>query len=592
MPAPPIAPRQARLRLIVLVTGLAAAIATALFLGSRAARTTRLKAGLPPVPTRQINPTLLALMQPHLAAAADGRLEAVAELGTLYHANEFRSEAEACWRLLAREDPGNARWHYYLADLLRHAGNQEGMEAELEATVRADPSAAIAWLQLAETKLKSGRIGPAMHDYRQRLKLLPGDPYARLGLARAALLQGQRDDARQQLEQLLRDQAKFPAAQNLYAELLSAAGQEDSADYHRWLGREAGRFREAEDPWMLELDARCHDARRLCHLGVIAYQTGQLDRARELFAKAIRVDPGFTLAYELLGTLRLEQGSTEEARDWLARGIAQAGNTAPTALHYLKLSEACAALQQTAAARQALADGLSRHPASPELLHAEANAHKAVGELAAAEACYRKAAAADPSYVDAEFALAVLLLETRRPVEARQALARALRMKPTYPKALLLLARLEMDAGNMEAAGTHLLPLLKANPGVPEIRQITAQWRLQAGHVCEKHDPAAAERHYRAGLALLPQHAELNASLGVLLLLSGRIPEAVPPLESFQRTQPTNPQAALYLGQAYARTGRLEEARRVLTAGLRAAEQSGQTATAGHLREILTMLGP
>lgn len=584
-------PRRRRLVVLALAFGVAAVLVTAGGFWLREARNARVRAALPPLPAAPPNPTLGDLLTDARTQAATGRLEAVAELGRLLHANEFRAEAEACWRVLTREQPREARWHYYLADLLRMAGDQAGVEAALEATVAADPQAATAWLQLAEMKLKSGRLDAAAASYQRRLSLLPGDPYAELGLARIAQLQGRREDTLAQLERLLKKHPKFSAAQNLYAELQAAAGREELADLHRWLGRDAGRFREAEDPWIEELNARCHEPRRLCHLGVIAYQTAQGDRGRARFEQAIALAPGYALAHELLGALLLEEGAAEAARDTLLRGIENAAtDSAPTAMHFLKLSEAYEALKQPGPARRTLEVGLRRHPDSADLLHAWGNRLKAEGSRAEAAAAYRRAIEVNPAFVEADFALAVLLVEAERLQEAAQALQRALTMQPTFPKAMLLLARLEVDAGRVEEAGRYLLPLLKANPGEPEIRRITASWRLRAGRALEQRDPAAAERHYRAGLALQPEHPELNAGLGVRLLVTERTAEAVPFLEIFQRAQPANTQAALFLGQAYAQAGRMADARRVLTTGLHQAEQAGQTGTAGHFREILGML--
>lgn len=590
-PAPASAqPRRRRLVAIALVFGAAVALAVAGGFWLREVRISRVRAALPVLPTAAPNPTLRDLLADAQAQAATGRLDAVAELGRLYHANEFRAEAEACWRLLIREQPREARWHYYLADLLRMTGDQTAVEAALAATVAADPTAATAWLQLAEMQFKSGRLDEAAGGYRRRLALLPDDPYAELGLARIAQLQGRSDETLQRLERLLARHPKFSAAQNLYAELQAAAGKEDLADYHRWLGREAGRFREADDPWMEDLNTRCHEPRRLCHLGVIAYQTNQGDRGRARFERAIALAPDHPFAYELLGTLLREEGATEAARDVLLRGIDLAAKATPSALHYAELSQAYAALQQPGPAYRTLEVGLRHHPDSADLLHAWGNRLKAEGRIEEAAAAYRKAIEVNPAFVEADFALAVLLVETGRQREAAEALQRALTMQPTFPKAMLLLARLEVDAGRVEEAGRYLLPLLKANPGAPEIREITASWRLRAGRAAEQRDPSIAEQHYRAGLALQPDHPELNAGLGVRLLVTDRVAEAVPLLEIYQRAQPANAQAALFLGQAYARTGRMPEARRVLTAGLQQAERAGQTTTAGHFREILSML--
>lgn len=559
-------------------------------LWQREVRTSRVQNAVPAVPAKVSNPTLSGLLSEAQKRATTARLDEVAEYGRLLHANEFRTEAEACWRLLIREQPDEARWHYYLADLLRTAGDQMAVAEQLELTVAADPAAAPAWLQLAEMRFKSGRRDDAEAAYRRRLELVSGDPYAELGLARLAQLQGRREETLTRLERVLQQHPKFSPAHNLYAELQAATGREELADLHRWLGREAGRFREADDPWMEDLNTRCHDPKRLCHLGVVAYQTSQGDRGRARFERARSLAPADPLAAQLLGTLLLEEGAATLARDVLADGIARAEVTTPAPLHYVKLSEACRTLNQPEAARQALVDGLHRHPDSPELLHARGIQLRAEGRVEEAAAAYRRALELNPAFVEADFALAILSLESGHPAEAEQALRHALTMQPTFPKALLLLARLEIDAGRVESAGQYLLPLLKANPGAPEIRQITAGWRLQAGRAVEKSEPAAAEQHFRAGLALAPENADLNAGLGVRLLLTARVDEAVPLLEAYHRLQPTNSQAALFLGQAYARTGRMPEARAVLTAGLEQAQRAGPATTVRHFQEILSML--
>src|SRR5690606_24493873 len=93
--------------------------------------------------------------------------------------------------------------------------------------------------------------------YRRRLNLIAGDPYARLGLARIALLAGRAEEGKQALETLVRELPDFPSAQNVYAELLARDGDLAGARRHRALGT-GRRFREAEDPWLLELRPHCH----------------------------------------------------------------------------------------------------------------------------------------------------------------------------------------------------------------------------------------------------------------------------------------------------------------------------------------------
>jgi Flp pilus assembly protein TadD len=76
----------------------------------------------------------------------------------------------------------------------------------------------------------------------------------------------------------------------------------------------------------------------------------------------------------------------------------------------------------------------------------------------------------------------------------------------------------------------------------------------------------------------------------VLLLVAGRLEEARGPLEIYRRVKPADPQSSLFLGQVYARLGRLDDARRVLNEGAQIAERAGNTNTARFCREILQQL--
>ena len=240
-----------------------------------------------------------------------------AELGRLYQANSYLRQAEACWRILRTEQPREARWCYYLADLRRSAGDYTEMAALLAETVRLAPNYAPAWLQLADYQLKTGRIDDAGRDYQRRLALLPGDSYGRLGLVRIALLQGRRDEARTLLEQLVRDAPEFSTAHNLYAEMLSEDGDRARAGLQRLLGRETTRFRQAADPWLDGLQDWCYDFERLCVLASIEYQTHHHDRAAALYERAIQIRPDDGAGYAQLGDMYLRIGEAAKARDLL-----------------------------------------------------------------------------------------------------------------------------------------------------------------------------------------------------------------------------------------------------------------------------------
>jgi len=115
------------------------------------------------------------------------------------------------------------------------------------------------------------------------------------------------------------------------------------------------------------------------------------------------------------------------------------------------------------------------------LLALRASIRRARGELELARADLEKALELDPKHVPALLDLAALEVETDRPKEAMKHYAEAIPLetaaaKPELPnpgKATLALARLEIDAGDREAARKRLRALLDENP-----RQGQAAWML------------------------------------------------------------------------------------------------------------------
>ena len=526
------------------------------------------------------------------ASAPDG----VATLGRLYHANGFLSHAEACWRLLMKLRPEEARWTYFLADLRRAASDQRTQKSLLEETVGRAPDYAPAWLQLANLELKSGEFAQAETHFRRRLTLRPADPHAQFGLARIALQTGQSDAAREQLEKLVQAAPSFPPGQNLLAELLAAAGDHARAREHRWLGREAGRFKEPEDPWLTELNEWCHDPKRLSVLGTIEYQTGENARARELLERALTLAPDNLEIRTLLAELYLKLGEPARARDSLEPAVrASAGSAAsvarPPVGMYLTLSTAERALDAPNNALDAVQAGLRIFPQASELHRQRGTVLAQLGRSGEAMTAFQDALQIDPNDAEAAFNVGLILLQSGRREEAGVWLQRTLEARPTHPQALTLLGRIGMEAGKLDAAWRYLEPLFESNSGVPQVRELVARWHWLAGNQASADRQfERAEDYYRAGAEVSPGYAEIQASLGVLYLTQGKLAAAVAPLEAYHRLQPQNARSALYLGQAYAGVGRIADARRVLALGVELALRAGQNETAGHCREILREL--
>ena len=553
---------------------------------------TQSRVALPTLPDLAGKPAALRerLEKANAAATAPNPTpEAVAELGRLYHENGYLDEAAACWQWLHAAQPRDAKWCYYLADLRRTAGDYAGDEALLNETAQLAPDYAPAWLQLAQLQFKSGRLDQAHQSYERRLSLVPGDPYARLGLARIALQEDRRSDARKMLEQLVHDAPKFPPSLNLYAEMLANDGDQEGAEKQRLRAADAGRFRDADDPWMDELHAWCFDPNRLAVLGTIDTQTNFGDLGRHYLERAMTLAPTNRDCAKALSGLYLKLHDTEAARVLLERTLPLI--TPPDPVLDTNLCEAYRLEHRFDEALAIVDRQVAQMPNSYELHNERGAILGDLGRLEESVAAYRKAVALSPTDTDSNYSLGITLLALGRRDEGITYVKRSLTLQPTYPKALITLGRVELDAGNLDAAAKYAKLIYDLHPEQYLARQLMAAWYLRAGLLAAKNnDAAAAEEDFRTGFGIDDKNATLGMNLGTTYLMQGRAAEAIPPLESFHRGAPKNAQSALFLGQAYAQTGRIEDARRLLQEGEALARQSGDTTTAGYCHEILSRL--
>jgi tetratricopeptide (TPR) repeat protein len=579
---------------LVLMAVLLALVVTVVLLWRVRQEQATLRAAVPERPdVDERNPVLAEKINTaHRAVVENGdRAAALAELGRLYHANGYYQEAAACWEALHRHQPREPRWAYLAADAHRWRGDQVRFEQWLDETLRRAPDYAPARLQRAEIYFKTGRTAAAEAAYQQRLVLVPGDPYARLGLARLTLLRGEERPAREQVEQVVRDHPGFASAHNLYAELLAAAGDAAGARRQRWLGSEAGRHQEAPDPWLDELVAWCFDPERLQRLARVRYETQVGDRGINLARRAIELAPHDPNGYEVLGDLYLKLGDAENARLVLEEGLGQAAPGARSVQLYVHLSQALRQSRQFERAEQVAREGLAEHGAAHELYDALGVSLAERQRPVEAEAAFRQAIALKPTDPISHYHLGLALMAQDRPAEARRAVERALEVQPTFPQALTLLARVELEAGRWSQASAYLEPLYETYSGLPHVRQMKARWSQLAGQAAEERgDLAAAERIYREGLEALPDDSALNGAIGRIYLLQGRVTDAIGPLEVFHRAHADDAAAGLLLGQAYLRAGRPADARQVLEAARASAQRRGQTGLVAICDEILRQL--
>jgi tetratricopeptide (TPR) repeat protein len=297
------------------------------------------------------------------------------------------------------------------------------------------------------------------------------------------------------------------------------------------------------------------------------------------------------------GTLYLESGNPERALEILTP-LMQGESVDPAVLY--NAARAHMALGDMQAALPLLQRSVSQVPNSP--------AARELGILLAQSGNYRDAyrhlrpwASSNPEDSEARLLAALCAVQLKRPNEAEELLSD---LDQSDPGVRLLWGKLLLDKADPYGALATLKPLAENPPPAMEldVRRNLAEAHAAVGQAAEAvelltgwvgDNPSVAlqlgQAQYQSGdlegatqtlqpfaeatLAQLPASSDelasgLSISLiveyGRLLATAGRHADALPYLEAATRLDPTNKQSWHQLGQAYAATGRVEEAQTAL----------------------------
>ncbi len=416
-------------------------------------------------------------------------------------------------------------------ELVRQERGEEGEAILVEATRLSDEPAA--WLALAELYRALARTGDALTALERALDGLPGvNDYLRFKhadlLAGAGRLARAEEVAGAITEPAYRDIVMGRIAYDRGD--AGAALEHLDAGLRRWPNHAVGRFL----------------------AGMAALELGRIERAREEFREASRVDPGGTDAALKLAWIQLVQGNplaaavaasrvvnAEDASDervakallLIARAQAELGNREAVAgsiarLRELGGREAEAALAEAelaarqqgpeAAIRSIEASGLdATDPAHEPLLRTLCLHLVAAGRAPDALARVDAALARQPDAARLHDLRARVAVQAGRVDEASAGFARALEIDPALAPALAGQASLLEARGELARARERLAQARAAEPR-------EAAWAYQAGRLeLAAGDVAAAEQALGAAVRLDPFHASANNDLAWLLAERG-----------------------------------------------------------------------
>jgi tetratricopeptide (TPR) repeat protein len=359
------------------------------------------------------------------------------ELGKLYQANHFYDQAIRCYQLATEFDPENARWFYLLAFVYQEMGENESVSGPLEHTVRLAPRYSPAILKLADNYFKRRETDKAQAHYERRLDLLPGDPYALLGLARIALDASQWETAQAYLEKAIESDSKFGAAHRMLASVHEHFGRTGEMQEALDRAAQCTPFRPAPDPWIDALQDLCYDTEQLLVLGSKAVTSVEIETALEVYRRAMELDPKNPKAYLAMGKLWVMLGQKTQAREFFEKTI---DLDPKSELAYFQLGLILRSEHKLRQAEQMFLKALDLDPNNPKTYNNLGVCLLEQERFQQAVGCLNKALEVDPEHIEARYNLAMSLWGLGKTEEAIGQYYHVLQLKPKWAKAANSLA--------------------------------------------------------------------------------------------------------------------------------------------------------
>jgi len=211
---------------------------------------------------------------------------------------------------------------------------------------------------------------------------------------------------------------------------MTNAAESDLAAGLRWLGQ--GDLQNAAKAFEYVLRAKPDDADALHYLGIIAFQTGQADKAVALIEASLKVRPENSDAESNLGTVYMTAGKLEKAEHALRRAITLSPTRAPAHFNLGNVLISQGRLQEAVAAYHT---AIHHQPDYPEALSNLGIAYRDLENLGAATTCFENALAYRPAYAEAAYNLGNAYRDAMRLTDAERLIRSAISLNPQNAKA-------------------------------------------------------------------------------------------------------------------------------------------------------------
>jgi len=545
---------------------------------------------------------LLATAAALLTACSGGLGPSETELLTSAQAHLQKREfatAEIELKSALQKNPQNGQARLLLGTALQEVGNAAGAEVELRRALELGQDAASVHPRLAAVLLAQGKARDVLQQFGAATYPSPATAAeVKVQLALAHIAVGEADRARDRVAAALNEdpknagakllQARFvagggdlPGALALVDEVLAADAQHLGAlllkgELHRFGRRDADAAKAAyiqaaqAHPSavpahvalvQLALDNQDTDGARKAHAAMraaapshpetrlyeaqLAFIDENHERVRALTAELLRIAPDDPRLVQLAGVNELRLNSLTQAEAHLRKVSAGLPNAlVPRQL----LAGIYNRTGQPGKALEILQPVIASPQADSNSLTLAGQALLQTGDLAQAEALFKRAARANPGASTARAALALGQV-ARGEREAGFAELEAVAAADTGASSSLALIAARLRTNDVTGAMRAIEELEKKQPQSPVPHTLRASIQLQ------QRNTVAAAASFEQALKLDPQYFEARAGLAAIDLAASKPEAAEDRFNDLLRTDPRHVRALLALAELKARTG-------------------------------------
>jgi tetratricopeptide (TPR) repeat protein len=397
------------------------------------------------------------------------RREAVERLARLYLANGFNAEAAALLPGISARRPDAPEWVHCQAVLAADGGRLDEAVGLWLGLVDRGVAPAPVRVKLADALVKLNREAEAAAEYRAVLRNEPDQPQAWHGLVRLEVRQRRWAEAQALLREALPRAPEFYGLHALAATVARESGDSAGAAAADRAVKRLGRFRDIPDPWVEADPADCFDPYRLRVDADRLRADADLRGAFARIGRAIALEPGGALNFQLLATLHGVAGDEAAAERAYRRGLELDPGSATLALRYANLLERQG---RTAESRVLLERATENNPAEAELFARLAAARERTGEWAQAVDAYRRLQALRPDRPETALAAARAAFRSGDEAGARAWLQENLRRFPDHEETLGYLVLDAVARGDAATARELLARVERVAPAATATRRL------------------------------------------------------------------------------------------------------------------------